>query len=205
MTAPVAVWLRGGVGGALVEGGLEPWPAERARTELARRWLAAFGPGTQRDLQWWTGWTVARTKAALRDVGAVEVQIVDADGSTATGFVVPGDAEATPDQEPWVALLPGLDTTTMAWAERSFYLGAHGPNLFDSNGNAGPTVWADGRVVGLWAERASCEVVVRLLEDVGRERERAIEAEAAALTAWLGDHRVIPRFPNPVFRALADS
>src|SRR5690349_2882437 len=46
-----------------VDGGLEAWPADRARTELARRWLAAYAPGTQRDLQWWTGWTVARTKA----------------------------------------------------------------------------------------------------------------------------------------------
>ena len=54
-----------------VEGGLEPWPAERARVELVRRWLRAFGPGTVRDIQWWTGWTVARAKAALQALDAV--------------------------------------------------------------------------------------------------------------------------------------
>jgi hypothetical protein len=126
-------------------------------------------------------------------------------GAATTEYALPGDTNPTAEPAPWVALLPGLDTTTMAWAGRDFYLGGHTTQLFDTNGNAGPTVWVDGRVVGLWAQRASGQVVVQLLEDVGRERRRAIEAEASDLTAWLGPHRVIPRFPNPVFRALAAS
>jgi hypothetical protein len=191
-----------------VEGGLEPWPPERARSELARRWLGAFGPGTQRDLQWWSGWTVAKTKAALRDAGAVDVAIgggAGDGGGAVSGFALPEDLAETPAPQPWVALLPALDTTTMAWIERQFYLGQHATQLFDRNGNAGPTIWADGRVVGLWAQRESCEVVTRLLVDVGRETRRAIDAEAAALTVWLGKDRVFPRFPNPAFQDLAGS
>jgi hypothetical protein len=190
--APMARW---------VDGGLEPWPAERAHAELVRRWLKEFGPGTQRDVQWWTGWTVARTKAALLAVGAVEVELE----GLKPGYVLPGDADRTKEPAPWVAFLPGLDTTSMAWVEREFFLGDHRPQLFDTNGNAGPTVWVDGRVVGLWAQRKDGEVVHRLLEDVGREREHDLAAEAAALTVWLAGDRVFPRFPNPVFRALADS
>jgi hypothetical protein len=184
-----------------VDGGLEPWPAERAHAELVRRWLGAFGPGTQRDVQWWTGWTVARTKAALKAVGAVEVEL---EGQK-PGYLLPADLAAKEAPRPWVAFLPGLDTTTMAWIERGFFLGDHGPELFDTNGNAGPTVWVDGRVVGLWAQRKDGEVVHRLLENVGHERRREIDAEAAALTTWLAGDRVFPRFPNPVFRALAES
>jgi hypothetical protein len=184
-----------------VDGGLEPWPSERAQVELVRRWLRAFGPGTQRDVQWWTGWTVARTKAALKAVGAVEVEL---DGQN-LGYVLPDDAGPTSEPPAWVAFLPGLDTTTMAWVERGFFLGDLAPQLFDTNGNAGPTVWVDGRVVGLWAQRRDGEVVHRLLEDVGRERRREIDAEGAALTEWLAGERVFPRFPNPTFRALADS
>jgi hypothetical protein len=190
--APMARW---------VDGGLEPWPAERAHAELVRRWLKVFGPGTQRDVQWWTGWTVARTKAALLAVGAVEVELE----GLKPGYVLPGDADRAKEPAPWVAFLPGLDTTSMAWVEREFFLGDHRPQLFDTNGNAGPTVWVDGRVVGLWAQRKDGEVVHRLLEDVGREREHDLAAEAAALTVWLAGDRVFPRFPNPVFRALADS
>ena len=74
--------------------------------------------------------------------------------------------------------------------------------LFDSNGNAGPTIWVDGRIVGGWAVRPGGEVVTRLLEDVGRERERAVEAEAASLTGWYESVQSIPRFPSPLYREL---
>jgi hypothetical protein len=184
-----------------IEGGLEPWPAERAQAELVRRWLRAFGPGTQRDIQWWTGWTVARTRAALRAVDAVEVELDDG----ARGWALPDDLEPTTDPGPWVALLPALDATIMGWKDREWYLGGRYPDLFDSAGNAGPTAWVDGRVVGLWAQRSNLEVGYRLLTDVGREARLALDAEAAALTAWLGKDRVFPRFPTAPFRELATS
>jgi hypothetical protein len=188
-----------------VDGGLEPWPAERAQVELVRRWLRAFGPGTLRDIGWWTGWTVARTKAALAGAGAIEVQLDGQAGGRGTGYVLEDDEGPTPEPEPWVAFLPALDTTTMAWVERGFFLGEHGPRLFDRNGNAGPTIWLDGRVVGLWAQRPSGEVVHRLLDDVGRERTRDVAAAGAQLGGWLGSDRVFPRFPNPTFQELASS
>ena len=117
----------------------------------------------------------------------------------------PDDLETTPQPGPWVALLPALDVTIMAWKDREWYLDGLDRDLFDTAGNAGPTAWVDGRVVGLWAQRSNLEVGYRLLRDVGREAERALDAEAARLTEWLGKDRVFPRFPNPVFQALADS
>ena len=184
-----------------VAGGLEPWPPERAHAELVRHWLRAFGPGTQRDIQWWTGWTVARTKAALRSLDAVEVEL---DGG-ATGWSLPDDLESTPAQAPWVALLPALDSTIMAWKQRDWYLDGLDGDLFDTAGNAGPTAWVDGRVVGLWAQRSNLEVGYRLLRDVGREATIALDAEAARLTEWLGKDRVFPRFPTVPFKELAAS
>ena len=153
-------------------------PRPRPRSSGAG-WRASV-PGTEADLRWWTGWTARAVRAALATVGAVEV---DLDGQA--GFVLPDDLEPTPAPEPWVALLPSLDPTTMGWQARDWYLGGHQDALFDTNGNAGPTIWVDGRIVGGWAMRADGEVVTRLLEDVGREAARAVEAEAARLTEWL--------------------
>jgi hypothetical protein len=102
-----------------------------------------------------------------------------------------------------VALLPALDPTTMGWRGRSWYLGNHGPTLFDRNGNAGPTIWCDGRVVGGWAQRRSGEVVHRLLEDVGAETADAVAASAAELESWLGPTRITPRFPTPLQKELS--
>jgi hypothetical protein len=44
-------------------------------------------------------------------------------------------------------------------------------------------------------------VIVQLLEDVGAEATRALEREAARLTAWLAGARVSPRFPSPLWRS----
>jgi hypothetical protein len=110
-----------------------------------------------------------------------------------------GDEKRVPDPKPWVALLPGLDPTTMGWKQRDWYLpGEHVAILFDRNGNAGPTVWADGRVVGGWVQRRSGEIAVRVLDDVGAEQREAIDRKADELRAVLGDTRFRVRFPAPL-------
>ena len=90
----------------------------------------------------------------------------------------------------------------MGWKERDWYLGEHAPALFDRNGNAGPTVWWNGRVVGGWAGRRDGEVAYRLLDDVGAEAVRAIEAEAEPLQSWLSETKVTPRFATPLAKEL---
>ncbi len=97
-----------------------------------------------------------------------------------------------------VALLPALDTTVMGWTNRGWFLGEHSRALFDRNGNAGPTVWSDGRVVGGWTQCATGEIAFRLLDDVGTEAVGAIERAAGRLGAWIGGVRVTPRFRTPL-------
>lgn len=171
-----------------------PVPAKEREgyAELVRRWLATFGPGTEADIVWWLGSTKTAVRAALADVGAVEVGL----GDDATGWVLPGDEEPEPDVEPWPALLPVLDPTVMGWKERDFYLGPHGPMLFDTNGNAGTTAWWDGRIVGCWVQDPDGVVVVKLLEDLGADARSALDAEAARLTTWLDGHRVSTVYPS---------
>ena len=124
---------------------------------------------------------------------------VDLDGQT--GYLLPDDLEATDPVEPWAALLPPLDPTTMGWIERDWYLAPYKEQLFDTSGNAGPTVWWDGRIVGGWRQSDNGEVVLQMLEDVGAEGLRALEGEAARLTEWLGGTRVLPRFPSPLSKS----
>jgi hypothetical protein len=187
--SPMAAWL---------PGGMPELPTEAARERLVRRWLSAYGPGTVADLRWWTGWTAAQVKQALAGIGPVEV---DLDGGT--GLVLAGDLEPVSSPEPWVALLPALDPTVMGWSGREWFLGEHGPALFDRSGNPGPTVWCDGRIVGGWAQRKDGEIAYRLLEDVGAEAASAIAEAAERLRAWHGTIRVTPRFRTPLERELS--
>ena len=178
-------------------GTIEQLDLSDAQAELLRRWLAVFGPASEADMRWWTGWTLRETRAAL---AAIPHEQVELDGGT--GYVLAGDLEPTPAPEPSAALLPTLDPTTMGWKERDWYLGPHGPTLFDTNGNAGPTIWWEGRIVGGWSQRRDGEIALGLLEDVGRDARAAIEVEAARVAAWLGDVRVSPGFLPPFQRAL---
>lgn len=170
-------------------------PAAQGIAGLIERWLRAFGPGTEADIKWWLGSTLKAVRTALADLGAAEVDL-----GGPTGYLLPDDLEPAPPPEPWAALLPALDPTTMGWHERDWYLGPHGPQLFDTSGNAGPTMWWDGRIVGGWLQSDAGEVVLQPLEDVGAEGREALARQAAQLTEWFGGRRVLPRFPSPLSR-----
>jgi hypothetical protein len=176
-----------------------PWKSGEGYAELVARWLAAFGPGTGADLQWWLGATAGAVREALAEVGAVQVTL---DGGS-TGWVLPDDPEPEPEPEPWAALLPVLDPTVMGWKERGFFLGPHAAALFDTNGNAGTTAWWRGRVVGCWVQDGEGVVRLALLEDVDAAGREALEAEAARLTAWLDGTRVSTVYPSPAMKAAA--
>ena len=185
-------WIPGGI-----DAGLDK---HTAAAGLARLWLRSFGPATRADLQWWAGWTAATTTRALADVGAVEVELDDG-----PGFLLPDDLEPVDVPEPWVALLPGLDPTTMGWKQRSWYLDPGvAAAVFDRNGNGGPTVWVDGRIVGSWVQRRDGTVAVRLLTDVGAARRDEIDRVAAGLQDLLGDVRFSVRFPAPLQAAMLE-
>ncbi len=198
--APIAAWL---------PEGLDDRPTADAQVELVRRWLRVFGPATLNDIKWWTGWTMGETRRAVAGLDTVEVEVeVDVAGSgggRSAGLVLADDVEPVDRREPWVALLPALDATPMGWAERDWYLGQHREPLFDRSGNIGPTIWADGRIVGGWGQRRSDgDIALRLLDDVGAEATAAVEVEAHRLGAWLAGVRFTPRFPTPLQRELAD-
>jgi hypothetical protein len=177
---------------------IAPLPEAEGVARLVEQWLRVFGPGTAGDVKWWLGSTLAAVRKALADLHAVEV---DLDGQT--GYLLRDDLETTDPVQPWAALLPPLDPTTMGWTGRDWYLGPYKAQLFDTNGNAGPTVWWDGRIVGGWRQGDTGEVELQMLEDVGTEGRHALEHEAARLTAWLGGTRVLPRFPTPLSKAVA--
>jgi hypothetical protein len=179
-------------------GGIPAVPADEARLELARRYLARFGPATPADLRWWTGWTAGQVAKALARIATAEVDLADG-----TGLVLADDLDQPDRVPPWAALLPALDPTPMGWTGRRWFVGEHAPALFDRSGNIGPTIWWNGRIVGGWAQRPDASVTYRLLEDVGAEGHAAVRSEVARTQAVLDGVRVTPRFRTPLERELS--
>ncbi len=219
---PIAPRLLGtlGAGGQIVRGAntggwhvsrprwwlTEDWLGEPVRPAepaagyrvLVERWLRTFGPGTEADLVWWLGATKGAVRRALADLGAVEVGLTEG-----VGYLLPDDLDDVPEPEPWAALLPVLDPTTMGWKQRGFYLADDDvPHLFDGNGNAGTTAWWAGRIVGCWVQDDDGVVSVVLRHDIGADGTRALRAEASRLTDWLAGHRVGTVYPSALMRSV---
>lgn len=180
-------------------GAPDPTTPEEGYAELVRRWLRTFGPGTETDIVWWLGSTKTAVRRALAEVGAVEVTT-----SEGPAYLLPDDLDPDPDVEPWAALLPALDPTTMGWKQRGFYLGDHREKLFDTAGNGGPSAWWNGRIVGGWTHHPdSDEVVVVEAEPLDPAVRRALDAEAARLTTWLDGEQVNSVYLSPLGRSVA--
>lgn len=185
--APVAYWWPDGV---------PKMDEAEARVELARAWLESFGPATMDDLQWWTGWNKGHTTKAVAALDTVEVELSSGPGIMLRDSDIDG-------MHGGVALLPALDATPMGWKDRRWFLpDEYRPDLFDTFGNVGPTVWMDGRVVGGWAVRGAGDVVTRLFEDVDDE---AVAAESARIAAHLDGSAITPSFPTPLEKTLRTS
>ncbi|MQA03934.1 MAG: winged helix DNA-binding domain-containing protein [Streptosporangiales bacterium] len=115
----------------LPTGPLPDLDTDAARSTLARRWLWAYGPATEADLKWWTGWTLTQTRRALAGLDVVEVEL-----SNGTGYLLADDVDQVATPPPWVALLPALDPTAMGWTGRDWFLGPHRDALFDDVGTS---------------------------------------------------------------------
>jgi hypothetical protein len=197
--AALADWLPGPY--------LESVSPGEARAWLVRRYLGAFGPATGADVQWWTGFSKGETEKALR-VLRPELQEVGVEGLDEGYVMLAKDARLVEayglPEESHASLLPGLDPYIMGYQDRRRFLATeHTAKVFDRAGNALPTVWVNGRVVGAWGQqKKDGSVVVGLFQPVREEGLALLERERGRLERFLGGE-VIPLRSHTAFtRAL---
>ena len=193
---PTGTWVSGAYAYATADdwlpGGLGELDEQTAAGQLVRRWLRGFGPATTADVVWWFGWTKSLAAAALTAAEAVPVELTDGPGWLAV------DDRPAPEPEPWVAVLPALDPTTMGWKQRGGYLPDVAAEAFDSVGNGGPTLWVDSRIVGAWAQTPDGEIHTHYFERVSAPRRREIDLRVEEVKQLVGATRFTVRFPGDV-------
>jgi len=171
-----------------------------------QRYLTAFGPATFDDVQWWTGFPQGEAEEAVEALQprVVEVTIEGLDGRH---FMLADDARRLRDfaqlDIPYVFLLPGLDPYVMGYRDRRRFLAAeHSAKVFDRAGNAMPTVWVNGRVVGAWGQRRDGSVTYGLFEPVGAEERALLDGEVQRLEDFLDGEFLPSRTSTPFTRIL---
>lgn len=185
---------------------LECVTPQEARAWLVRHYLAAFGPATFDDVQWWTGFSKGETEEALGALRAAAVEV--AIEGLGDGYLMLADDarrlhDFTPPDDPYVFLLPDLDPYIMGYSDRRRFLAdEHRVKVFDRAGNAVPTVWVNGRVVGAWGQRGDGSVVYGFFEPVGEDEQASLENEIQRLEDFLGGEFLPPRFHTLFTRSL---
>ena len=155
-----------------------------ALAELARRYLTARGPATDRDLAWWSGLTLTDARAAIESVDD-EFDRLELDGTTYR--MRPGLVEAAAG----VHLLPGFDEYVLGYADRSAPLAgrAQADIVPGNNGMFLSTIVADGRIVGTWRRTVrskGVEIAAQPWAPLTATARRGVERAAQRYGAYLG-------------------
>lgn len=168
-----------------------PAPARpQALADLARRYLAAYGPAGPDDLAAWSGLPKPDLRLAWAGI-ADEVLAVEADGQPA--WLLKTRTEWLDDPlpaQPVVRLLPAFDTYLLGYRDRRLSVAPeHARHIHPGGGILHPALLVDGRAQGVWRsgrKRDRLEVVVAPFADLSAPVQAGLEAAAADLGRFLG-------------------
>lgn len=138
-----------------------PLGIDAARTELIRKYLGWTGGATLRQSQWFSGFTVAQSKAALAAVGAVELPTVHPAVKGEALWMLPDDVERLAAFEvpavEQIQLLAGTDSLVMQRRNAADLFGDRdgdaellGATLAQQADLPDHPILDRGRIIGLW-------------------------------------------------------
>jgi Winged helix DNA-binding domain len=154
-----------------------------ARAELIRRYLAAFGPSSLRDIGQWSMMHVPELKASLELLELRRFR--DEQGRELVD--VPRGPLPSADTPAPVRFLPKWDNVLLAWADRTRVLPEpYRKKVIRMNGDVAQTFLVDGFVAGTWRAEAG-RVVVEPFDRLSRSAQREVREEAERLEAFLAD------------------
>ena len=160
---------------------LEPRPRDDSLAELARRYLRAYGPATERDLARWAGLPLRDARLGFERIAAE----LRAAGERFTLGAAPRAARS-----PVVRLLGAFDNYNLGYVDRGFAIAAeHEKRVNPGGGIVRPAIIVDGRFVGTWSSKRSGRRLALTIEPFGRLRpevEKALAAEVADIGRFEG-------------------
>jgi hypothetical protein len=150
---------------------------------MFRRYLAAFGPATRRDM---VAWSMMHVPEIQRALDRLELRrFRDEQGREL--FDVPRAPLPDPETSAPVRFLPKWDNVLLAFADRTRVLPEpYRRKVIGANGDVAQTFLVDGLVTGMWrAEKG--RIVLEPLVSLTRSQRREVEEEAGRLEAFLAD------------------
>jgi uncharacterized protein YcaQ len=153
---------------------------DRALAQLARTYLRAFGPATDRDFAYWAGLPLRDVRAGLEAVAGETEQVEVGDER----MLALRGAQPRLPRRGQVRLLANFDTYLLGWKRREFAVGVRYAEQVKEGGGGWirPVVLEDGVVVGGWRysrRRGRLEVSLNLTRAKRDQLGESIDAEIA--------------------------
>jgi hypothetical protein len=163
---------------------------DAALAELARRYLAGYGPAGVQDLASWSGVSMGWARAGM---AAIESELSEVGGSSGTLWTL-RRLQSTGGPPPRrrraeVRLLPSWDTYTLGYRSRDSMLDPQFSSRFQGGGILYPSLCVDGQLEGIWrldARRRELAVEIQPFESVQASLAGGIDQEVAAIGRFLG-------------------
>jgi hypothetical protein len=153
-----------------------------ARVEVIRRYLAAFGPASRRDMNAWSMMHMPEIGRALERMEPLR-RFRDEQGREL--YDVPRAPLPGPETPAPVRFLPKWDNVLLAFADRTRVLPEqYRKTVIRQNGDVAQTVLVDGLVAGIWSVDGG-RVVVEPFAPLSRSVRREVADEAERLQAFL--------------------
>lgn len=165
-------------------------PAD-AGAELARRYVAAYGPATQADFRWWSGLPAAEARRSMQAISSELTEVTVEDKS----MWMTADAARRIDSvltEPKDALrvLGPFDPYLLGYAKRDLEVPDHLLKRINAGGGMiRSCVLIDGRLVGTWDRKRRARglsVTVTAFESLSDNAMLRLESEFAEIARFLG-------------------
>ena len=148
---------------------------------MLRRYLAAFGPSSRRDIGAWSMMHVPEISRALERLELRRFR----DESGRELLDVPRAPLPDPETPAPVRFLPKWDNVLLAWADRTRVLPEeYRKRVIKTNGDVAQTFLVDGLVAGMWSVEKD-RVVLEPLGRLSRSVRREVEDEAERLEAFV--------------------
>jgi DNA glycosylase AlkZ-like len=168
-------------------GKLPRFDRDAALAELARVYVAAFAPATDRDFAYWSGLPLRDVRSGL-DAISNEIEQVEIDGET---MLAPRGSKPRLPIKGQVRMLGNFDTYLLGWKDRAFSVAAeHALHVKEGGGGwIRPVIVEDGVVVGGWRSSRKdgrLEIALNLPKEDRTRLEAEIEREVADIERFEG-------------------
>ena len=166
---------------------------EDAQTQLVKRYIEVFGPVTEQDILWWTGLNKGLIRSALV---ALEPELLPIQiKGTKDDYLMLQTEYAqlkrfkAPRAFP-VLLLPYEDPYSKGYLLRYRLVKADHEQQVYIRGEAQPTIWVNGKIIGTWNrtfEKPGDPLNLQLFQRIGRSEKTAIMNKAHAMIQMMTD------------------